>query len=173
MREEQLPIPRDHDARLYSHVLPSPQADTLRRRPIVGSNWALVGDAAACVDPITGEGLYYALRSAELLAQTLVEGQPQQYRVRLRTEFSADLELAARIAPTFFRGCFLGGAITTRMVQFARRSPTFRQLLRDLFGGTQDYASLKRRLWTQLGPAIGEIAASLASASYQEMINET
>jgi len=33
------------------------------------------------------------------------------------------------------------------MVQFLRRSPVFRQLMGDLFSGTQDYTSLKRRLW--------------------------
>ena len=32
---------------------------------IAGPRWALVGDAAALADPITGEGIYYALRSAE------------------------------------------------------------------------------------------------------------
>ena len=40
-------------------------------REIAGERWALVGDAAALADPITGEGIYYALRSAVLLADTL------------------------------------------------------------------------------------------------------
>ena len=38
---------------------------------IAGKGFALVGDAAALVDPITGEGIYYALRSALVLADTL------------------------------------------------------------------------------------------------------
>ena len=92
VREEKIPM---EGARLYSHVLPSPQAQTLRGRRIVGQNWALAGDAAACVDPITGEGLFYALRSGELLAQALIDGQPQAYPERLRAAFSQDLEFAA------------------------------------------------------------------------------
>lgn len=36
-----------------------------------GDRWALVGDAAGFVDPITGEGIYYALKSADLLADAL------------------------------------------------------------------------------------------------------
>src|SRR4029077_12314707 len=84
-------------AQIYSHVLPSPQAQTIRGRRIAGKNWALAGDAAACVDPITGEGLYYALRSGDLLAQALAEGQPRPYPERLRCAFSADLEFAAQI----------------------------------------------------------------------------
>ena len=101
-------------AQFYSHVLPSPEAATIRGRRIVGKNWAMAGDAAACVDPLTGEGLYYALRSGDLLAQALMEGQPQAYPERLRAAFSADLEFAANIARRIFRGNILGGAITTR-----------------------------------------------------------
>ena len=96
-----------------------------------------MGDAAALVDPITGEGLYYALRSGELLAQSLIAGQPAHYPERVRADFSADLEFAARIARRFYRGRFLGGAVTTRMIQFIGRSATFRALMADLFSGAQ------------------------------------
>ncbi len=147
-------------ARFYSHVLPSPQAKTLRGRRIVGENWALVGDAAACVDPVTGEGLYYALRSGDLLAQSMIEGQPDAYPERLRAAFSADLEFAANIAKKIFRGNFLGGAITTRMVQLVNYSPAFRDVIRDVFSGSQDYRSLKQRLWNQLGITVAEFTRS-------------
>ena len=155
-------IPRA-GARFYSHVLPSPQAATIRGRRIAGRNWAMAGDAAACVDPITGEGLYYALRSGDLLAQALVEGQPQRYPERLHAAFSADLEFAAMIARKIFRGNFLGGAITTRMVQLLNYSPTFRDLIRDVFSGSQDYRSLKRRLWDQFGITLLEFIRSFFS----------
>lgn len=154
VEEERIPM---DGARFYSHVLPSPQAQTLRGRRIVGKNWGMAGDAAACVDPITGEGLYYALRSGDLLAQALVEGQPQTYPERLRACFSADLEFAANIARRIFRGTFLGSAITTRMVQLLNYSPAFRDLIRDVFSGSQDYRSLKRRLWNQLGITVAEM----------------
>ncbi len=157
IREEKIPTA---GAEFYSHVLPSPQANTLRRRRIAGRNWAMAGDAAACVDPITGEGLYYALRSGDLLAQSLIAGQPESYPARLRAEFSADLEFAARIARKIFRGRFLGGAVTTRMVQLLNHSSTFRDLIRDVFSGAQDYRSLKRRLWTHLGITLSELTKS-------------
>jgi flavin-dependent dehydrogenase len=145
-------------AQLYSHVLPSPQAQTIRGRRIVGKNWAMAGDAAACVDPITGEGLYYALRSGDLLAQALIEAQPEAYPERLRATFSADLEFAAQFARKLFLGNFLGGAITTRMVQLLNYSPAFRELIRDVFSGSQDYRSVKRRLWNQLGITVAELS---------------
>jgi flavin-dependent dehydrogenase len=147
-------------ARFYSHVLPSPEARTIRGRRIAGRNWAMAGDAAACVDPVTGEGLYYALRSGDLLAQALAEGQPLAYPERLRAAFSADLEFAANIARKIFRGTFLGGAITTRMVQLLNYSPAFRDLVRDVFSGSQDYRSLKQRLWNQLGTTFLEFVRS-------------
>jgi len=157
---QQEKIPMD-GAQLYSHVLPSPEAQTLRRRRILGKNWAMAGDAAACVDPITGEGLFYALRSGELLAEALIEGQPQAYPERLRSAFSADLEFAANIARKVFRGTFLGDAITTRMVQLLHYSPAFRDLIRDVFSGSQDYRSLKQRLWSQLGITVAEFTRNI------------
>jgi len=155
VEEEKIPM---DGARFFSHVLPSPQAQTIRGRRIVGRNWGMAGDAAACVDPITGEGLYYALRSGDLLAEALIENQPQTYPERLRVAFSSDLEFAAKIARKVFRGTFLGSAITTRMVQLLNYSPAFRDLIRDVFSGSQDYQSLKRRLWSQLGITASEIA---------------
>jgi len=149
-----------HGASFYSHVLPSPQVDTLRLRRVVGRNWALVGDAAAWVDPLTGEGLHYALRSGHLLADALAEGRPDQYPARARHEFAADFEFAVHMARRMFTGTFLGGAVTTRMIQFTRRSPAFCALMRDLFSGSQDYRTLKRRLWGQLGLTMGEIFSS-------------
>src|SRR5205085_10288332 len=116
-------------AAFFSHVLPSPTRETLRRRRIVGPNWALIGDAAALVDPLTGEGLYYAMRSGDLLAQTLIAGNPAAYPARLHADFSAELALASGITHRFYRGRFLGGSTTTRMIQFAARSPNFRALV--------------------------------------------
>ena len=159
-------------ARFYSHVLPSPEFGTLRHRKIVGPNWALAGDAAACVDPITGEGLFYALRSGDLLAQAIAQGQPESYPERLRAEFVADLEIATRLVRLVFRGRFLGGAVTTRMVQFARRSATFRELLRDLFSGAQDYRTLRKRLWNQFGITITEFARDFFHAPHRQESSE-
>jgi flavin-dependent dehydrogenase len=161
VREENIP---SQGARFYSHVLPSPQAHTIRHRRIVGRNWAMAGDAAACVDPITGEGLFYALRSGDLLAQSLIDGKLESYPERLRAAFSADLEFAAGFARKLFLGTFLGAAITTRMIQILDRSPAFRELIRDVFSGSQDYRSLKRRLWNQLGITFAEVTQSFFGA---------
>jgi len=148
-------------AKFYSHVLPSPKERTLSERTVLGKNWALIGDAAAWVDPLTGEGLFYAIRSGELLGKSLAAGCPEKYPAWVKATFSMELEFAARIVRRFYRGSFLGSAVTTRLVQFMRRSPVFRQLMADLMSGTQDYSSLKRRLWGHLGITISEFISSV------------
>lgn len=148
-------------ATFYSHVLPSPQERTLSSRAVIGRNWALCGDAAAWVDPLTGEGLFYAMRSGEILGRSLAEGCPETYPARVRASFSMELEFAARIVRRFYRGSFLGTAVTTRMVQFLQRNAVFRQLLSDLFCGTQDYTSLKQRVLGHLGGTLSQFVASV------------
>src|SRR6202041_3376302 len=148
-------------ATFYSHVLPSPKEHTLSERTVLGKNWALVGDAAAWVDPLTGEGLFYAMQSGHLLGKALAEGCPEKYPAWVKAEFSAELEFAARIVRRFYRGSVLGTAVTTRMVQLLRRSPVFRQLMGDIFSGSQDTTSLKRRLWGQLGVTVSDFVANV------------
>jgi hypothetical protein len=54
----------------------------------------------------------------------------------------------------------LFGSVPSRMVQFTRRSPRFTRVMQDLFAGTQEYAGLKRRLFSNLPASLIEIAAS-------------
>jgi flavin-dependent dehydrogenase len=157
LAEEQLDTAR---ATLYSHVLPSARTRTLRDRPIAGENWAMIGDAAAWVDPVTGEGIYYAMRSGQVLAGALAAGTPAAYPSLSRAAFRAELEEAAKLSHKFYHGNFLGGAVITRMINFARHSETFRATLADIFAGTQSYRTLKKRLWRQLGITFAESAGS-------------
>jgi len=149
------------NGKFYSHVLPSPQERTLSDRAVVGRNWALCGDAAAWVDPLTGEGLFYAMRSGEILGRSLAEGCPERYPARVKASFSMELEFAARLVRRFYRGSFLGTAVTTRMVQFLQRNAVFRQLLSDLFCGTQDYTTLKQRVLSHLGGTVSQFVSSV------------
>jgi flavin-dependent dehydrogenase len=149
------------NAKFYSHVLPSPQERTLSDRAVMGRNWAMCGDAAAWVDPLTGEGLFYAMRSGEILGQSIAEGRPELYPSRVRASFSLELEFAARIVRRFYRGSFLGCSVTTRMVQFLQRNAVFRQLMSDLFCGTQEYSTLKNRVLEHLGGTLSQFVSSV------------
>ncbi len=154
-------------ASFYSHLLPSLDTPSWKNNRVSGEGWMAVGDAAGLVDPITGEGLYYAIRSADLAAKSLLAepsaaaDQPTQYRRLLRSDFGADLELGSRLAKRIFLGRFLLGSVPARMVQFTRRSPRFSAIMQDLFAGKQPYVGLKRRLLQNLNGSLYEIAMSL------------
>ncbi len=40
---------------------------------VAGANWALIGDAAGCVNPLNGEGIDYGLETGRLLAEILAD----------------------------------------------------------------------------------------------------
>ena len=152
-------------ATFCSHVLPSLDTQSWKQNRVSGDGWMAVGDAAGLVDPITGEGLYYAIRSADLATQSLLaDAGPQendlQYRRLLRRDFAADLEFGSRLAKRVFRGRFLLGTVPQRMVEFTRRSPRFAGVMQDLFAGKQPYLGLKRRLLRNLNGSLYEIAMS-------------
>lgn len=155
-------------ASFYSHLLPSLETRSWKSNRVAGEGWMAVGDAAGLVDPITGEGLYYAIRSGDLAAGALLEagdsGAEAHYRRLLRRDFAADLELGSRLAKRFFGGRFLLGAVPSRMVQFTRRSPRFSAIMQDLFAGKQSYLGLKRRLLENLNGSLYEIFMSLGFA---------
>lgn len=144
------------DGVFYSHLLPALTRNAWRRNQVSGEGWLGVGDAAGLVDPVTGEGLYYAIRSGDLAGQILLSDEhppkekPQAYRSLLERDFALDLEMGAAWARRLFRGRFLFGGVPQRMLQFMRRSPRFRDLMQDLFAGTQNYLTLKQRLLRNL-----------------------
>ena len=152
-------------ATFYSHLLPCLDTPAWKRNRVSGDGWLATGDAAGLVDPITGEGLYYAVRSADLATKAIlaesIDLAGAAYRKLLRRDFMADLEFGSRLAGRVFQGTFLGGSVTSRMVQFTRLSPKFRGVMQDLFAGTQPYAGLKRRLMKNLNGSLVEIVCNL------------
>jgi flavin-dependent dehydrogenase len=105
----------------------------------------LLGDAAGFADPVTGEGIYYALRSAELFAEAYLEGDAAAYEERWRADFGRELRRASAMRRRFY-GEFLGAPFTDRMIDFARLHPGIRRTLRELVAGDQGYVNLKRAL---------------------------
>ena len=150
-------------AAFYGHMLPSLETSGWRKNRVAGDGWLAVGDAGGLVDPITGEGLYYAMRSGDLASQVLLDdahsiaGKAQAYCNLLRRDFVADLEFGASIARRVFVGRFLFSTVPARMVGFVRRSPRFRALIEDLFAGTQPYLGLKSRLLKNLNGTLQEV----------------
>jgi flavin-dependent dehydrogenase len=147
-------------ARFYSHILPSFRETTLATLRACGEGWATIGDSAGLVDPITGEGLYYALRSAELYAEAQLRGRPDDYQSRLEDEILSELRVAARLSERFYRGQIFGSSVLEQMVELTANSGSFRRLMSDLFAGTQGYTDLRARLSRMLPAVMGEGLAS-------------
>jgi flavin-dependent dehydrogenase len=123
-----------------------------------GDGWALIGDAAGFADPITGEGIYYAFKSADLYADALgdtnhgsVEEDPYKWAAEVyerswRDAFGRDLEHASYRLPHFYHGRFFGRIFTDAMIMLARHHRGVRTILGRALVGEQSYVTLKRDL---------------------------
>lgn len=160
MRENGIPF---KDAKFYGHMIPALERPSWRSNRVSGEGWMAVGDAAGLVDPVTGEGLYYAFRSGDLAAQSILNEQldpaqrPALYRSLIHREFMEDLTLGAGLAKRFFIQRFLFSSVPARMIEFMRRSPRMMEIVQDLFSGTQGYLDLKARLLANLNGTLLEV----------------
>jgi geranylgeranyl reductase family protein len=132
-------------AERYAARIPGLAAKTWDSRRVCGDDWALLGDAAGFADPVTGEGIYYALRSAEVFAEAYLIGEPRSFEAKWRTDFGAELRRAAQMRRRFY-GNFLGAPFTERMIEFARGHRGVKRVLGDLVAGEQGYVNLKKKL---------------------------
>lgn len=132
-------------AERYAARIPGLSATTWDNRIVCGPNWALLGDAAGFADPVTGEGIYYALRSAELFAEAYLRGDVQSYETMWRRDFGAELRRAAQMRRRFY-GNFWGAPFTERMIEFAKGHRGVKRVLGDLVAGEQGYVDLKKKL---------------------------
>ena len=90
----------------YGHPLPLHPREASHR--VVNGRCLLIGDAAQLVDPLFGEGIYYAIRSAHLAAVQIqaafadsgagLEG----YADSLRREIYPEFEVASRLAEVIY-----------------------------------------------------------------------
>jgi flavin-dependent dehydrogenase len=154
-------------SKFYSHMLPSLESPGWKNNRVAGDGWMAVGDAGGLVDPITGEGLYYAMRSGDLASRVVLDDghgiveKAAAYRAILAREFAVDLEFASTLARRLFLGTFMFNSVPARMIQFMRRSPRFRDLMQDLFAGTQPYVELRGRLMQNLSGTVREVLTNL------------
>ncbi len=143
-------------APIFSHLLPALSPESWAGIRLEGAGWALAGDAAGLTDPVTGEGLFFALRSGELLAESILKGG--SYTRSVWSELGRKLMLGARIAPRFYCSEILGASVTTRMVQFCSKSRTLLNLFEDVLEGDQSYLGLAGRVFQNLPRSLLEIA---------------
>jgi len=126
----------------YSWPIPSLGEQDFRDLALAGRRWCLVGDAAGLVDPITREGIFFALASAQWAADALGgDGDLSMYASRVRDEAVPELARAAQLKAVFFRPAF-----TALMMDALQQSRAVRAVMADLVAGRQPYATLRWRL---------------------------
>jgi geranylgeranyl reductase family protein len=65
---------------------------------VAGPNWMLIGDAAACVNPLNGEGIDYGLETGRLAAELLGTGDfTAAWPAELRRHYSRGFSVARRL----------------------------------------------------------------------------
>jgi len=106
----------------------------LTRAPVsaVHENLFFIGDAARVVEPFTGEGIYYALRSGELAANAIVKiirGQDRQVTLREFARAHAAIYRGRLWINRLARAAVLSPRIASLFVNAARFQPPIWRLL--------------------------------------------
>jgi len=126
----------------YSWPIPSLRAADFAQLTLAGPRWCLAGDAAGLVDPITREGIFFALQSGAFAAQSAMSADPaREYTRRVRDEIAPELRRAAQWKAGFFRPRF-----TRLLIDSLQHSADVRSVMADLVAGRQSYAGLQWRL---------------------------
>ena len=127
----------------YSWPIPSLSEADWHEERSAENRWLLVGDAAGLVDPITREGIFFALQSGQLAADALTAGRDvaAAYRASLAGEIIGELRRAARFKATFFKPAFI-----RLLIEALNHSEAVRGVMADLVAGQQPYQGLRRRL---------------------------
>lgn len=127
----------------YSWPIPSLGTEALGCEPPSGPEWMLLGDAGGMVDPITREGIYFALAAGDAAADSLLRGRlaAREYEARIRDTIHPELWRAAALKARFFQPRF-----TALLLEALAASGAIRQVMGDLIAGVQPYHGLRRRL---------------------------
>lgn len=135
-----LGIPYDSgELRIAGHPVPLGGV----KRPLHKGRLLLAGDAAGLAEPMTGEGIFYAVKSGRIAAETVYEAlQSNQvdlspYSERINEEITSDLAYARRLSALsyrFPRPCF----------HFFVRSPMVQRRVADVLYGRSSFKQLYR-----------------------------
>jgi flavin-dependent dehydrogenase len=116
---------------------------------VAGPNWMLVGDAAACVNPLNGEGIDYGLETGRLAAEMLGEADvARAWPALLAAHYGLGFSVARRLGLllTLPRFLPLTGPV-------AMRSATLMGVAVRVMGNliTDEDTDLVARLWRRAG----------------------
>ncbi len=130
---------------------------------VAGRNWMIIGDAAACVNPLNGEGIDYGLETAELAVE-LIGAQGRDLTLvwpHVLREHYGEAFLLARTAArllTYPRFLPFMGPLGLRGPVGAVLMPAAARLMGNLV--TDEDRDLLARLWRAAGRGVSQARAS-------------
>jgi len=125
----------------FGAVIPVITDPNFYKLPCAGENWILIGDAAGHVDPVTGEGILYAMWGGELAADSIKNGNPKEFDILWRKEYGYDLLEGCKMRDTFYNSFMIELSVI-----LASRSKTFSQLLYDITTSEEEYKTFNWRM---------------------------
>lgn len=104
----------------------------------------LVGDAAGVVQPMFGEGIQYAIRTADVAAECLVSGTvATDYTNRIRDMFADEFDAALRIGKLFYKTPYLS-------YRLGVKNPAGTALVGRIMAGEASLHHLEQRIYERL-----------------------
>jgi geranylgeranyl reductase family protein len=100
--------------------------------PPAHENLFLIGDAARVIEPFTGEGIYYALRSGELAADAIVKiirGEDRQLALRVFARAHAQMYRGRLWINRLARAAVLSPEVSSAFLRVAQFQPSILRLL--------------------------------------------
>jgi len=134
------------------------------RKGFFHANRILVaGDAAGLTDPLTGEGIYYAIRSGKMAGKAILNGlngdplAPERYSEEVNAELMPELIEAGRVKDIF-------NAVPLRIHKLVRDRERIWNAFRKILRGDKNYLDVKTGLgrWKFLWSIVCRIAKLFA-----------
>ncbi|WP_448855273.1 geranylgeranyl reductase family protein [Corynebacterium camporealensis] len=125
---------------------------------VAGANWMLIGDAAACVNPLNGEGIDYGLETAQLAVEMLDERDfTLLWPETLRSHYGEAFLLARTAARLLTYPQFLpfAGPVALRGPVGKALMPAAARLMGNLI--TDDDRDLIARAWRLTGQGVAKV----------------
>ncbi len=116
---------------------------------VAGSNWMLIGDAAACVNPLNGEGIDYGLETGRHAAMLLGESDLERaWPALLQHAYGDTFSIARRLGVLLTLDWFL-----PTFGPFGMRSASIMEIALRVMGNlvTEDDQDVTARLWRAAG----------------------
>ncbi len=137
---------------IHSHLLPFVSSPNFYKIPTTGKNWVLIGDAAGHVNPITGEGIYYAMKGGKLAAKSYLNEDIYLFETYWRKDYGGDLFYGSR-----FRNLFYNPKLIDIIINIGNKSSKMREIIADIIATRVPYDKLfKKKIFCNLPTIFSE-----------------